>query len=265
MPIVKDKRWEGGAQRWVRPPVLFNPRGYAIQAITRADSRPFIEHQHYSRSFPAERFSVGLFNCARELVGVAVFSEPQQQRALPRWTGFGSECAAELGRFVCDPSVAFNGESWFLARAFETVREERGWQAVLSYADPIALTDDVGRVTKPQHWGTIYQATNALYAGRSSRRSRLVGPNGREVSLRSVSKVRNGERGRRYSLTQLIDAGAPPMRPDESVRAWLERVLPTFRRIQHTGNLAYVFGLTRDARRELAALHRGGLKYPRAA
>lgn len=263
--IPRDKRWEQGTQRWVKPPVLFDPRGYHIQVVHRSVSRPFIEHHHYSRSFPAERFSVGLFNCARELVGVAVFSEPQQKRALPRWTGQQSIDSAELGRFVLDPSVAFNGESWFLARAFETVREAKGWRAILSYADPLGLTDLAGCVTKPQHWGTVYQASNALFAGRSSRRVRLIGPNGQEVSLRSVSKARNRERGWRYSIEQLLEAGAPAARAGESTAAWVDRAVRVFRRVPHAGNLAYVFGLSRDAKRELRALHRGGKAYLKAA
>jgi hypothetical protein len=262
---ARDKRWEDGAQRWVKPPVLFDPRGYTVDVIARDRSRAYIEREHYSRSFPAERLSIGLFNAALELVGVAVFSEPMHPAVLPKWTGNGSDSAAELGRFVCSPSVQFNGESWFLSRAFEIAREERGFHAILSFADPFGLTDISGRITKPQHWGTIYQASNALFAGRGSPRSQVVAPNGREISLRSISKVRNGERGWRYALDQLIRAGAPAYREGESVRQWLERTLRMFRRVRHTGNLAYVFGLTRGAKRQLAALHRGGLKYPRSA
>lgn len=263
--FVTDKRWIDGAQRWVAPPVIFDPRGYSVDLIGENPARAFIRRHHYTGSYPAARLRVGLFNVSRELVGVAVFSQPMNQSVLPCWTGHDNDVATELGRFVLLPSIAFNGESWFLARAFPIAREEKGFEAVLSYADPVAQHDATGRIVKPEHWGQIYQATNALYAGRSSAEPRIMTPTGKTISRRALSKLRNGEIGWRYALDQLLHAGAPAMRESESVREWVDRSVAGFRHVKHPGNLAYVFGLSRRAKARIHRLHDGGQKYERAA
>src|SRR5690606_11047103 len=129
-------------------------------------AKAFVRDHHYAGTFPAARLSVGLFGPGARLEGVAVFSVPMNQRVVPRYTGLEPADGAELGRFVCLPSVRFNGESWFLARAFRLLRAEKGVAGVVSFADPLERRTAWGELAKRAHWGTIYQASNALYAGR---------------------------------------------------------------------------------------------------
>lgn len=149
------------------------------------------------------------------------------------------------------PSVGFNGESWFLARAFPLVASEKGVRGIVSYADPLERTTIAGELMKRQHWGTIYQATNAVYAGRSAPRWLVLAPDGTVVSGRSLSKIRLMERGWEYAMRQLLAYGAPPREWGEAPADWLQRALasPVFRRVRHPGNLAYVFGTDRAAMR----------------
>lgn len=253
--ILADKRWTEGRQVWVAPPVVFRPNGYSVEIIDRDRARAVIEAHHYEGTFPSCRKAIGLLNAARQVVGVAVLSQPYDH-AIRYWTGFDDRLAvAELGRFVCDPSVAFNGETWMIARAFRILREELDLQAVISYADPVARVNVAGELTKPEHYGTIYQATNAMYLGTAEPRTKVLLPAGRTVNGRALTKIRKQERGWRYAEQQLVDAGAPARADHEDPRAWLDRVLAGFERVRHPGNLTYVFGLTRDAQRRIRAKH----------
>jgi hypothetical protein len=260
-----DKRWTAHRERWVAPGALFRPTDYAVDAIDTATARRFIEREHYSASFPADRFNVGLFGPGAQLVGVAVFSVPMNQRVIPKWTGQAPNDGAELGRFVCLPSVAYNGESWFLARAFRILRAEKQIRSVVSYADPLERRTASGELTKAAHWGTIYQGSNALYVGRSDARTLLVSPTGHVVSGRALSKIRQEERGCIYAAQQLRSYGAPERQPGESMAAWVDRATAAFQRLRHPGNLCYVFGLDDGARRQLLTMHGAGLPYQKAA
>lgn len=253
LAINFDKRWEQGRQVWVRPPVVFDPSGYTVDVVDKKRARAFVEAHHYEHTFPSCRLGLGLFNAAQELVGVSVLSQPWDH-VIKRWTGYEDRKAvAELGRFVCDPSVAFNGETWFIARAFRILREQLALEAVISYADPVERSTLAGDLVKPEHWGTIYQAGNALYVGRAEPRTLVLDPAGHVFNGRALTKIRKQERGARYAEQQLIDAGAPAREINEDARAWVTRALASFRRIRHPGNLTYLFGLTRGAMRQLRA------------
>jgi hypothetical protein len=263
MIVPTEKRWQRRRELWVTPVDRFDPRQYAVDVLDGdATAKRFVCEHHYSASFPAARLSVGLFGPQAQLVGVATFSVPMNQRVIPKYTGDGN--GAELGRFVCLPSVRFNGESWFLARAFRFVLQEKMVCGVVSYADPLERRTVSGELYKRQHWGTIYQASNATYVGRSCARTLLVAGSGEIVSPRSLSKIRNRERGWEYATRQLVERGAPPRENGEDPRGWVRRAETTFRRVRHDGNLVYVFGLTRAATTRIRAIHGPGLDYPKA-
>lgn len=259
-----DKRWRHRRERWVTPEQHFRPAGYSVDVIPEEAARRFVETHHYAGSLPVTRLCVGLFGPRARLAGVAVFSVPMAQAVLARWTGLGNDGAVELGRFVCDDNVAFNGESFFLARAIPALVREKGTRAILSFADPMERHDAAGLLTKRAHWGTCYQATNALFAGRSTPRTLHLTRDGTVLSERMLSKVRTEDRGWRYGAQQLRDAGAPPRRHGETLASWVRRSLREgpFQRVRHRGNLAYLFGTDAAERRRLADLHGGGQPYP---
>lgn len=77
---------------------------------------------------------------------------------------------------------------------------------------------------------------------------------------RAASKIRNGERGWRYAVEQLVAHGAPEPRGD--LHAWLREVVPVLTRpLRHHGNHRYAFPLSRAARRSLPAS--ASLPYPK--
>lgn len=263
-----DKRWLSREERWRKPAdrELFDPSSYGVEVVPEREARALVCEHHYSGSFPAARLSVGLLRAAgavRELVGTAVFSVPMNQRAVTAHAGVEAAAGVELGRFVCLPSVAYNGETWFLRRALKALQAEKsGVRAVLSYADPMERATASGLLCKPAHAGTIYQGSNAAFLGRARARWLWLTAAGNVVSERSLSKIKAQHRGHRYAESQLVDAGADPRRFGEDPAGWIGRILvaPTFRRLKHPGNFTYVFGLDSEVRARAIA---NSLTYPK--
>jgi hypothetical protein len=245
----------GVTQRWRLRRDSYRPAGEPIatrhyEVATIADdstTKAFVEQHHYSGSYPAARFRFGLYHHA-ELVGVAVFSHPCSDKVLTSVFPVPPREAAELGRFVLLDQVPANGETWFLARAFELLRQDL--VGIVSFSDPIPRKTARGQVVFPGHLGTIYQAHNAAYLGRGTARTLRLLPDGRVFSARAAQKVRKAERGWKYSAQMLIEARAPPVEGDPALwlRTWLPRLTRTMR---HPGNHRYAWPLDRALRGRL--------------
>lgn len=221
-------------------------------------ARTFVRTHHYSGSYPAARRRFGLYSSAGELAGVAVFSVPAQPKALDVLPGDRNTCA-ELGRFVMLDHVPANGESWFLARCFDLLRRE-GWTGILSFSDPVPRTDADGRVVFAGHLGTIYQASNATFTGRSKPRVAKLLPDGTVLNERAVAKIRARDTGWRYAAAVLERHGAEPLTEHEDAAAWVHRWVPKVTRpLRHGGNLRYLWALHKRDRKHLP----DGLPYPK--
>lgn len=244
------QRWRDRRDRYRPAGERIDPSRYGVELLPGDDApRRFVQAHHYSGSYPAALERVGLYRAGLaggpELVGVAVFSWPVQAATIPAWLGEAPDAGAELGRFVLLDDVPANGETWFLARALRLVQAARpAWRAILSYSDPLPRVGADGQVLTPGHIGTIYQAHNARYMGRSKPRVRRFAPDGREVGDRIVQKIRGEERGVDGAMRALVAAGLPARDSGEAPGAWLERVLPLCRRVKHPGNHAYSWRLT---------------------
>jgi hypothetical protein len=232
---------------------------YGVELLEESRAKAFVVEHHYSGSYPAARLRVGLFR-SRELVGVAVFSVPMHNGVVPSYVeGLAPAAGIELGRFVLLDDVPANGETWFLGKAFRVLRAELPEvRALLSFSDPIRRVSADGSTVLPGHVGTIYQAHNGRYVGRSTARTVHVAADGRLVSPRALSKIRKDERGAAYALRQLLAMGAPERQPHEKGAAYVSRALieGPFRRVRHPGNHAYLWpvGDTRIVRSFAPAL-----------
>jgi len=243
-------------QRWRDRRGSYRPAGEPIRTAayevakmaSDREARGFVEAHHYSGSFPAALRRYGLYR-REELVGVAVLSQPASQAALEASLPFAREGRAELGRLVLLDDVPANGESWFLARAFELARGD-GFAAIVSHSDPEPRRTAGGEVIFAGHIGTVYQATNAVYVGRSEPRTRRLFADGSVFSDAAWSKLRSRKRGWRYATELLIAHGAPApaseIMPEADWRAWVRSAVDattvTFR---HGGNHRYVWALDR--------------------
>ncbi len=246
-----NQRWLEGHDSYRPPAEVIRTRDYEVSEIPDdTTARAFVEAHHYSATYPAARFRHGLYRGA-ELVGVAVFSVPMNERTITSALPLRLMDAADLGRFVLLDQVPGNGETWFLARCFELLRLQ-GLRGVVSSSDPMPRATARGRVVMPGHVGTIYQAHNAVYLGRSTARTLHLLPDGRVFSARAAQKIRRQERGWRYAVEQLVSAGARKPRGD--LGAWLRRELGRIaRRVRHQGNHKYAWALDRRLRASMAA------------
>jgi len=248
-----EQRLTNRRTTWAARHTLFDPSRHSVEPIAEAVAKAFVVKHHYSGTYPAARFRVGLFDDA-ELVGVAVFSVPASQKVLPRYADIDPREGVELGRLVLLDVCAYNAETWFISRAFRLVRRALGVRFCLSYSDPVERRDDSGRLVKRGHIGQIYQALNASYFGRASRSTLLLLPSGRVMSPRALGKIRRDERGRGYATEQLIRGGAPPPMRGESGESYVARVSGSFTRVRHPGNLAYGWRFDRHVALKLPSL-----------
>lgn len=252
-------------QRWRNGRHVYRPAGETIRAsdfeVASIDrdrvAKDFVVAHHYAASYPAARFRFGLYRRG-ELAGVAVFSHPANNATLRVFPCATLE-ATELGRLVLLDEVHANGESWFIARCFELLRRE-GIAGVVSFSDPMPRTDAMGATVFRGHIGTIYQATNAIYAGRARADTMRLLPDGRTLHNRALAKLRARDRGWRYVVEQLEAQGAASF--DGDVDGWLARELPRItRKVRHPGNHRYLFALDKRVRRHLPA----SLPYPKVS
>lgn len=144
--------------------------GWEVRPVAFATARTFVEEHHYAKGMhngPTALF--GLWD-GEALLGVVAFATPCSEAV--RSSVFGPEHkgrVTELSRVVLLDAAPHNSESFFVSRALGLLKERRPdiW-AVLSFAD-----------TAHGHVGTIYQATNLWYAGRSKSAQHFIDAEGR--------------------------------------------------------------------------------------
>lgn len=269
MHTTRSQRWRDRRSRFVPAASEIDPRTLSVDVIdTVRDAAPFIARHHYAGTMPVTRLSVGLFRNGpggrSELVGVCAFAHPINDAAVPKSAGLSNPRAAcDLGRLAILDDVGGNGETFLVSRALKLLRREKPEIiSVISYADPIRRVDETGHVYLPGHVGQLYAVMGSRYVGRSCSRADLIMPDGRPLSSRALSKIRNGETGQRYAIESLVRAGARPPRSGGDRRFWLAELESTgfLTRRRHPGNHIYVFPLTRAAR--IAARTVPSLPYP---
>lgn len=262
------QRWLHRRDRYRPAGEVIDPSKYGVELLPDdRRARSFVEANHYSGSYVAARLRAGLF-CVRspsppELVGVAVFSVPAQRAAVAHWAG--TDAGVELGRFVLLDCVPGMGETWFLSRAFRLLQAELSTvRAVLAYSDPFPRARADGSSLTPGHVGVIYQGHNAHHAGTARGGTLWLDSDGRTVSRRALSKLRNEERGQAHVYRSLLARGAPPREPSEPPSDYVARVLSSgcFRPVRHPGNFVYLWAVG-PARASTRAGFRPSLPYPR--
>jgi hypothetical protein len=232
-----------------KPARVIDPAKYMVTVIDYDRlAKDFIREHHYSGSYPAARLRVGLWSrTGPELMGVAVFGIPSHPLTFARYVdGATPEEGLELNRLVILDEVASNAETWFLAQCFRLVEEHMPQiKFILSFSDPIPRERPDGTVFMPGHLGTIYQAHNGIYVGKSKMKTTYVAPDGRRFYRRTLNKLRHGEQGRVYVEKQLMEIGAPSRGEHEEPTKWVDSLIESglLRKETHPGNHAYVWAL----------------------
>jgi hypothetical protein len=196
---------------------------------------------HYSGSYPAATVQFGLYDVVdgeRRLCGVAVFGVPVSTavltKPLPELRPYTESLVCS--RFGLLDECPGNSESWFLANCLNHLLAS-GVRGVVSFADPVPRRTASGVLVMPGHVGTIYAATNAVYASRATARTVKLLPDGTVFHERTAQKIRRQEQGHQYAEAQLIALGAPVPRAGCSPAVWLREALVAVgaRNVRHRG------------------------------
>lgn len=258
MIVSSCQRWRSRRDSYRPAGDVFDPGQFEVAPIAGDNvAKAFVLAHHYSGSYPSARFRYGLYDRRGELVGIAVFAVPANYATFRELPCDPKACVT-LGRFVLLDDVKANAESWFLARCFEDLRAHA--EGVVSFSDPCPRTSSAGDVVFGGHVGTIYQATNAVYRGRSKAEGRWMFPDGTMVEPRALSKIRKRDQGWQYAAAQLEAFGAAELGDHQDPVAWLKTwLLRLCRRVSHPGNHKYLWALHRRDRRHLPP----SLPYPK--
>jgi hypothetical protein len=269
-PATHCQRWRARKQKMKAAHAgnLFTGRGYEVKVIDDdTTASAYVLAHHYSGSYPSALRRFGLYR-GGDLVGVAVYSYPTNVRVL---TNAFPELlpgvqSMELGRLVLDHDVPAMGETWMLARCHRILLDS-GVVGIVSHADPHPRRDAAGRLITPGHVGTIYQASNALYSGKTGRRTLWLLPDGTVFSEDAKSKIRKQDRGHEYAERILVTHGATPMRAGDDPRTWLgaARRAARVRTVTHRGCHRFLLplGESRRARNDVKVGYPAVRPYPK--
>ena len=243
-------------QRWRNGRDLYRPAGEVIQTReyeiheTKSDTivKTFIATHHYLKTTPPSRFRFCL-NRGDQLVGVAVFAHPTNDRTITNVFGCPAIEGVELSRLVLLDEVPGNGESFFVGECLRRLRNI-GLAGVVSFSDPMPRWTPEGRMVKRGHVGTVYQSLNSVFLGRSTARTLHMLPDGSILSDRTIQKLRSGEPGTRSIRETFAALGC--LLPDTLDSETLKKALDRYTKaIRHPGNFKYCWALTRATKRSL--------------
>jgi hypothetical protein len=128
--------------------------GYSVAPIKPQDADYLILNVHYAKRRPSISYAFGLFN-ASELVGVVTYGTPASSTLLRGVCGDDwAQHVLELNRLVLVNNQPHEA-SRLVGASLKLLPKP---SIIVSYAD-----------TKQQHEGIVYQATNFMYTGLSSK------------------------------------------------------------------------------------------------
>lgn len=252
----RNQRWRDRRATFVPGNSIIDPRDYAVEPLRTTEAKCFIEAHHYLATYPASRFAAGLYRksgpaAESELAGVAVFAEPSTSAVITKHTGLEPHQGTTLARFILLNDVAGNGETFFLSRAIQLLRQAKpAIIGMTSFSDP-----------NNGHIGQIYQASSARHVAITKPRYGYHIA-GLSIADRTICKIANEESGADGAIRRLVDLGCPPPKSGEALRVWLAR-LQTSGLIERTKRqplFVYSFGFTKAAKAKLRLLPE--LPYP---
>lgn len=131
-------------------------KDYPIRPVDYHTAMTIVIEKHYLHRQSPCSHAYGLFNpVTDEIVGIVIYGVPPSSTLLKGICGpEEAQNVYELNRLWVDDSVPKNGESYLIGNTIKLLDRE----IIVSYAD-----------TSQQHVGIVYQATNWLYTGLSSK------------------------------------------------------------------------------------------------
>ena len=156
--------------------------GYITRAISTKDSHYFLLNIHYARRIPSISYAYGLFD-NNQLVGVVCYGTPASSTLCRGICGEEwQKCVLELNRLVLANNKP-NEASRLVAASFKLLPTPR---IIVSFAD-----------TAQNHQGIVYQATNFIYTGLSTKF--------RDPKVKGLEHQHHATYGRGLSNQQIIE------------------------------------------------------------
>ena len=136
-----------------------NPRGVEVRELQTPEEEDmasdFMKKHYIGKDVKSINIRLGIFLNGR-MIGIIAYGAPTFA-GLARQLGLESREVVELRRLFIEEVPVHNIESQVISMGNEELKNLKpDVKAVVTYADPSA-----------GHLGTIYQATNAIYAGKS--------------------------------------------------------------------------------------------------
>lgn len=220
---------------------------FEVRKLSRTIARPFISHLHYSGGCGIACTAWGLFHSpTNELLGAIAFQTPISENVRDSIFGpvvcdcgadrLNRECnrddchliyphhhrgehVTELHRLATKEKCPPNTESWFISRALKRLKEHKPkYWAIISMAD-----------SSEGHKGTIYQASNAIYYGKTGKETFYIDENGDlrppricgENIYKSEAKERGWEPVKRAAKHRYLFLTPGPYQPESEIRELL--------------------------------------------
>ena len=125
-----------------------------VEQIKTEKAKPFILKKHYAKRMPSISYAFGLFT-DEGMIGIVTYGTPASSTLLRGVCGEAyKDNVLELNRLVVNNSDKSNLCSFLISRSIKML----GDKIIVSYAD-----------TGKNHNGYVYQASNFLYTGLSSK------------------------------------------------------------------------------------------------
>ena len=129
---------------------------YHVRPIESSQTYEWFLHKHYAKRIPNISYSFGLYDRNKFLKGVCSYAKPMSQTLVQGALGGKfTNTFLELNRLVVNDNLEKNTLSFFVSQSLMLLPKP---QVVVSYAD-----------SSYHHHGYIYQATNWIYTGLSSK------------------------------------------------------------------------------------------------
>jgi len=147
---------------------------YFIKSIKKELCKEWLLHKHYAKRIPLIKYSFGLYT-KENLFGICTFGLPCRMLNMG-YSIFGGQYTMqtlELNRLVVNDNLEKNVLSFFVSQTFKMLPKPL---VLISYADK-----------NNGHHGYIYQATNWIYTGLTSKRKKIIDMQGKEIHERTIN------------------------------------------------------------------------------
>ncbi len=166
---------------------------YFVKSIKKQLCKEWLLHKHYAKRVPLIKFSFGLYT-KENLFGICTYGSPCRMLNMG-YSIFAGEYemeTLELNRLIVNDNLEKNVLSFFVAQTFKLLPKPL---VLISYAD-----------INNGHHGYIYQATNWIYTGLTSKRKKIIDMQGKEIHERTInSKLGTSNKKKLLEQNYIVD------------------------------------------------------------